>query len=100
MWPGHGSPAAANASLLIGAVAIASIAPERASSTASHDRVVGRAARHGGDPAPLEPRDVLADGTVERSARRSHGRPDRRWPLRDLRTDPGGVADGDADAWP
>ena len=34
MCPGQGSPAAANASLLIGAVAIASILPARASSTA------------------------------------------------------------------
>ena len=40
MWPFHGSPASANASLLIGAVAIASTSPLPGRVDRAHDRVV------------------------------------------------------------
>ena len=97
--PSTAGPASAKASLLIGAVAIASIVPARASPTAA--TMASYAARPasadswpGGNAASAPAVRSIEPRLAHLEHARIRGRLDG-----DLGTDPGGIADGDADSW-
>ena len=98
--PAPRQPGGANASLLIGAVAIASMRPACASRRRRDDGVVGRAARSADTRPRSNARDVVVGrrSVEDRLAQLDATRGIGRRLARDLRPDAGGIADGDADA--